>query len=484
MNMASKSPMRALSLRLAALTLLPPALPAIPGDLLWSFDTGAVIFGAPAIGPAGEVVFAAEDARVYSCNPDGSLRWVFDGVTDWIDSSPTIAADGTVYVGSWDNFLYALDLETGALKWRFETGSMVLGSAAVGPDGRVYFGSDDGFLYCLAPDGSLVWGVEPGTQYGPIHSSPVLSHSGDTVYFGNDVGQFFALATATGSRRWMFDLRSAHAITGAAAIANDGSIYFGSKNGYLYALRPTGALDWRFPAGLDPGTEGIRSAPVLGSDGTVYFAAQDGYLYAVDALGFQLWEAFVGDVFYCTPAIDAAGNLIIAGYAGYLAPNVSHALSFNPAGELLWQFVFEGYNDSSPNIAPDGSITFGSHAGLLYKLAGAAPLPQTGWPRFQAGRRQAGFAADLARTELVDLFPWITVSRAGWAQVPWFGRGWVTGLQLPWTWHLGHGFMRAVNPGPQAVTFFSPALDDWLTAPAAAQGWVYRFSTETWLPPQ
>ncbi len=468
------------------MAFLPAGLSAGPGDLLWSVNAGAVIFGAPAVGPAGEVVFAAEDARVYCHNPDGSLRWVFTGATDWIDAAPTIAPDGTVYVGSWDNFLYALELETGALKWQFETGNMVLGSAAVGPDGRVYFGSDDGMFYCLAPDGSLVWAVEPGTQYSPIHSSPVLSHAGDTVYFGNEDGEFYALDTATGSRRWVFNvnpLSTRYAITGAAALAADGTIVFGSNNGYLYALRPTGVMDWRFPPGLDAGTEGIRSAPVLGPDGTVYFAAQDGYLYAVDALGFQLWEAFVGDVFYCTPALDAAGNVIVIGYAGHISPKLSHALAFDPAGNLLWQFVFQGYNDSSPNIVPDGSIYFGSHAGLLYKLAGAAPLPAAGWPRFQAARRQSGLAADLARTELVDLLPWLTVSRAGWVHVPWLGRGWATGLQLPWTWHLDHGFMHIVRPGMEALTFFSPAREAWLAAPAAAQGWTYDLGTRTWLAP-
>ena len=58
-------------------------------------------------------------------------------------SSPAIGADGTVYIGSMDNKVYALDGATGIKKWEFETGGWVGSSPTIGPDGTVYIGSKD-----------------------------------------------------------------------------------------------------------------------------------------------------------------------------------------------------------------------------------------------------------------------------------------------------------------------------------------------------
>ncbi|MEM2050807.1 MAG: PQQ-binding-like beta-propeller repeat protein, partial [Thermoproteota archaeon] len=43
------------------------------------------------------------------------------------------------------------------LKWKYRTGGMILSSPAIGADGTIYFGSDDTHLYALNPDGSLKW---------------------------------------------------------------------------------------------------------------------------------------------------------------------------------------------------------------------------------------------------------------------------------------------------------------------------------------
>jgi outer membrane protein assembly factor BamB len=45
-------------------------------------------------------------------------------------SSPTVSG-GTVYVGSWDKYLYAVNATSGALRWRYFAGSFVSSSPAV-----------------------------------------------------------------------------------------------------------------------------------------------------------------------------------------------------------------------------------------------------------------------------------------------------------------------------------------------------------------
>ena len=71
-----------------------------------------------------------------------------------MDSSPAIASDGTIYVGSWDNKLYALNPD-GTLKWSYATGNWVYSSPAIGADGTLYVGSWDNKLYAISGDTPL-----------------------------------------------------------------------------------------------------------------------------------------------------------------------------------------------------------------------------------------------------------------------------------------------------------------------------------------
>jgi len=69
-----------------------------------------------------------------------------------------VIADGMVYFGSSANdTVYALNIATGELVWRFITGGPVRFAPSIA-NGKVYATSDDGFLYCLdAKTGEAVW---------------------------------------------------------------------------------------------------------------------------------------------------------------------------------------------------------------------------------------------------------------------------------------------------------------------------------------
>ena len=88
-----------------------------------------------------------------------TLAWTFPA-NDGIVSSPTIGADGTIYVGAGWYFLgaddynfYALNPD-GSLKWSFEGGNGFFSSAALGPDGTIYVTSLDGRLHALQDMGT------------------------------------------------------------------------------------------------------------------------------------------------------------------------------------------------------------------------------------------------------------------------------------------------------------------------------------------
>ena len=89
-------------------------------------------------------------------------------VLDWryrtgnpITSSPAVA-NGVVYVGSFDDNVYALAARTGALLWNYTTGNYVESSPTV-VNGVVYIGSDDDSVYALnAASGALLWKYTTG----------------------------------------------------------------------------------------------------------------------------------------------------------------------------------------------------------------------------------------------------------------------------------------------------------------------------------
>ena len=76
----------------------------------------------------------------------GDKIWSFK-TGGWV-TSPAIESDGTIYVGSDDNNLYAINPD-GSKKWAYATNGVVYSSPAIGSDGTLYFGSDDGYFYAI-----------------------------------------------------------------------------------------------------------------------------------------------------------------------------------------------------------------------------------------------------------------------------------------------------------------------------------------------
>ena len=97
-------------------------------------------------------------------------------------------ADGTVFFGSDDNYVYALNAQSGQLLWNYKTGDKVQSSAAFS-DGLVYIGSNDTSIYALnATNGDKVWLFTTGSY---VASSPAIS--GDIIYVGCFNNKTYAL---------------------------------------------------------------------------------------------------------------------------------------------------------------------------------------------------------------------------------------------------------------------------------------------------
>ena len=300
------------------------------GVLQWKFRTGGPLRTTPAIGSDGTVYVGgcgpcgstsgSPAGVLYAINPGGQLKWLatIANTGEGIDrlSSPTIGADGTIYVSDVGFRVIAIS-PGGAIKWQVSTGGEVVDPPSIAHDGTVYVGVDDPTpsgacgqcLAALNPDGTFKWGALPhavgfsspsvgadGTIYiagyavnpdGTVKwanpgtfSSPSIGPDG-IIYgsVGADGDGVYAIKP-NGTVQWTFPAK-----TTGVTIGSDATIYFGSS-GILYALTPNGAVKWSFTVGFTgcpPDLVTLISAcdPVIGSNGTIYMGSADGNLYAI-----------------------------------------------------------------------------------------------------------------------------------------------------------------------------------------------------------
>ena len=299
--------------------------------------------------------------------PRGTVKWTFP-TGGAVHSSPAVV-DGTVYVGSRDGRLYALDAATGALRWEFATGSWVESSPAV-VDGRVYFGSQDGMLRALdAATGALRW--EFHAEFG-VDSAPAVA--GGIVYFGADRG-LFAVDAASGEPRWSLELPFR---AGSPVVAN-GIVYVGSVQAFD-ARRGWRRLQFR--------AYGRIASSVAVADTTVYAVSIGGRAMAIDgrartvplehrvrhytvqlwAMGLwprprlqsgTRWALRLDQGVFTSPVVDN-GIMYVAGERGLAAVDLA-------ARELRWTFPAASAFRSSPALAAD-TLYLGNNDGSVYAV--------------------------------------------------------------------------------------------------------------------
>jgi outer membrane protein assembly factor BamB len=375
----------------------------LPGDLLWEFATGsfqtigAWMDSSPAIGADGTVYVGSRDHKVYALDgATGRKKWEF--LTEWwVEGSPAIGSDGTVYIGSVDDHIYALNGATGFKKWEFELNDSVRSCPAIASDGTVYVGSDGGTVYALdGATGRKKWEFASGTGwpwYYPI-TSPAIGADG-TVYFGSGDKKVYALNEATGLKKWEF--LTGYEVHSCPAIGADGTVYFGGADWRVYAGDwkiyaldgATGQKNWEFATG-----GGVDSSPVIGVDGTVYVGS-DPIFYALDgATGQKKWEFQTENGVISAPAIGADGIVYIG------AGGMFYALD-GATGLKQWEFQLSA-GWSSPAIGADGTIYVGTAEGKVCALVSSSlgGLAKSPWPKFHGNARNTGLFRFAPRIDL------------------------------------------------------------------------------------
>ncbi len=185
----------------------------------------------------------------------------------------------TAYVPTYGGWLFALDVATGDLRWLADLDPMVGGPLVNGP--TLYVGTKDDRIYALdAATGAI---GESRKLDGEIWAAPTLAENGDDILVPTLGGSVYRLNDELGDV-WRFN--DADAGFAGRVTAAGGRVYAGSFDNKLYALdEATGDAQWDIEA-----DNWFWSQPVV-AEGTLFAASLDGKVYAVDAAtGEARWQ--------------------------------------------------------------------------------------------------------------------------------------------------------------------------------------------------
>ncbi len=236
-------------------------------------------------------------------------------------------------------------------EWKYKTNFHIISSPAVDSDGNIYFGSQDKHIYALNQNGKLIWKKQLGSK---VNSSPTLIAG--KLYVGSQDTYLYILNMSNGDILKRYKTNdSIHAST---AIDEFGNIYFGSYDGFFYALNPDTTLKWKFK------TNGIiDSSPAIDDKGIIYIASTDGNVYAFNSSSnVPLWTFSTQDKITASPAIGQDNIVYIGSFDG-------HVYAIYPDGTEKWKFKTDNKITSSAAITSDNTIVFGSLDKHLYAIS-------------------------------------------------------------------------------------------------------------------
>ncbi|WP_312650208.1 S-layer homology domain-containing protein [Aminipila sp.] len=196
-----------------------------------------------------------------------------------------------------------------------------------------------------------------------VRTAPAIGADG-TIYFSSEIGTMYAL-NPDKTVKWTYPLVG-KPILSSPIIGADGTIYMisfsifspvNSNDNKLYAMNPDGTLKWSYSVGGQ-----VADSPAIGADGTIYAGFMDGKFRAINSdinPGSRLkWEIDLGNTLAASPIIGADGTIYIGTCEGKL-------YAINPAGSIKWSYDVEGFLGNAAAIGVDGTIYIGSDTGIL-----------------------------------------------------------------------------------------------------------------------
>lgn len=321
-----------------------PAYPPAPAAL-WRYALGTGTW-APPLADHGVIYVGGGDGRFHAVNAaDGTPRWVWPG-TQPIDGQAALDAD-SVYFLDTRCTLVALDRHTGGFRWRQPLHNEFLAGSSA-PDnptfnhraarplvhaGTLYVGSSDGGLYAINPaNGTVLWRHD---ARAPFYSGIGL-HGDDTLLFGTMDGSVVMLDRHT--RREKLRVRTGGGVVTTPVVV-DGKLVAGSRDYLLHAFdAASGAPAWKFSYWFS----WIESTPAL-RDGLLYLGGSDyARISAIDpASGRARWSTIVHGLSWGTPLVTdrhVFAGTVNQNLPGTLIPHRAGLLKLDRAtGAVQWR---------------------------------------------------------------------------------------------------------------------------------------------------
>ena len=257
----------------------------VPGSTGGAFGcapptTPVVVYGTPAVGE--DLVYAGGyNGEIHAITFDrGALRWVYprQGNIGAPIVGGIIVSQGKLYFSSANGNIYALDAETGDWSWTFQTGDKIWSTPAIDGD-TLFIGSFDKKLYAIdTATGRERW-PQPFVTQGPIVATPLVYDN--TVYVGSFDRYFYAIDASDGQMKWK-SRQAAEKWFWASPVAHKNTIYAPSSDGRVYVFDAESGermdvIDLDSP---------ISSSPVVVND-KVIVATEEGKLYSIDTASYQ-----------------------------------------------------------------------------------------------------------------------------------------------------------------------------------------------------
>lgn len=278
--------------------------------------------------------------------PPDNFKWAKSIRAEWATLSfcePVIGSNGRVYLSTQTGWLVVFNPD-GTYHWKLDMDMNAPGNLALGVNGEIFAGSIEGKIKRFDRSGNLIWTYDNGHDVYNGHDcrfgmSPILGN-GETLIVSCEHGILFSIGL-DGQLKWQFETGGGQ--IGMTAVDDEGTIYFGAENDYLYALNQDGSERWRFGPIYSP------PAVVIGNNGELYTRDPSG-LSAMLPNGQVAWSVELSSASPGTPAIGNDGTIYVSGVWGEM-------VAYSPDGTLLWNYEAIG-NVSSPVVDAEGTIYF------------------------------------------------------------------------------------------------------------------------------
>jgi outer membrane protein assembly factor BamB len=266
-----------------------------------------------------------------------------------IESTAAIVGD-TVYVGTFDEHLYALELGTGKEKWKYKATDVIKAPVSVS-DGAVYVGDDSGMFHCVdAKTGKERWTFATN---GEIAGG--ASFTGERVLFGSHDSTLYCLEKKNGALVWKFKTQGP--VNGSALVAEKLGLTFVA--GCDSELHIVDLKTGKGVAAIGLNGQAAATAAVLGDK--LYVGTMTNDFFEVDLVKKAIAWAYsppnVREFFSSAAVTD---KLVLVGNRDKML----HALD-RKTGNVAWTFAAKNRIDSSPVVAGE-KVYFGSSDGNLY----------------------------------------------------------------------------------------------------------------------